>query len=579
MLTQRGKKIRLIENSVERTARMLSQSYGINVVWKAGEVKTDGKTIYLPTLPDDAPDDLLEAIQGYLDHETAHILFTDFKAATSHRPELTDEEMHCVNIVEDVRVEAAISQLFPGSPYNLRRAHEWLYHQLASSWPTMNQFLRALTAYFDYMKNGESEFWVSTVDPDTKDLVAECVQAAGDLATVHTTYDAIATGLRIFEVLKDYAAEQQEQREKEERETGQKKQGTGAGKSKSAQSQSDQSQDAQSVTGFGQLSKALAEAAKDVLDAQPVKRSTPGTAGYQHNLANDHSYRVYTTAGDTITLMPPPLTQSYDSLLSLRDETRDITSVLKTRFVNALRTQTRRRWTSGKDEGKLDARRLHRSVLGFGDNVYKQQSDKRALDTVVMVAVDHSGSMSGTKLRLAGQAAVVLGDALAPLKIPFAVYGYSTTSPHEVPNDSHMYARWSNLWIRYYRDFHEPWEAGAARLADAERNVGHNTLDGESVKHGIRRLLQRKEKRKILLVLNDGMPYPGHGDTGRCQQHLHDVVASAASVGVEIIAFGILDDSVKEYYPNHVVIHKLQDLVAGPLQMLDKMLRAGSSPC
>jgi cobaltochelatase CobT len=155
------------------------------------------------------------------------------------------------------------------------------------------------------------------------------------------------------------------------------------------------------------------------------------------------------------------------------------------------------------------------------------------------------------------------------------VYGYSTESAIEVPADTSAYARWGRLWIRYYRDFTESWDKGALRLAGSEHRCMNNTLDAESIKHGIRRLLQRPEKRKILLVFNDGMPYPGHGDVGKCQQHLHDVIASAKSVGVEIVAFGIQDDDVKHYYPNHVVIKNLQDLVAQPLQVLDKLLREG----
>jgi cobalamin biosynthesis protein CobT len=131
------------------------------------------------------------------------------------------------------------------------------------------------------------------------------------------------------------------------------------------------------------------------------------------------------------------------------------------------------------------------------------------------------------------------------------------------------------LWIRYYRDFAEAWEKGAVRLAGADRNVRNNTLDAESIKHGIRRLLERPEKRKILFVFNDGMPFPGYGNLSRCQRHLLDVVAAAATQGVEIVAFGIQSDDVKEYYPNHLIIQDLADLAKEPLKMLDNMLRKG----
>ena len=234
------------------------------------------------------------------------------------------------------------------------------------------------------------------------------------------------------------------------------------------------------------------------------------------------------------------LSQNGENLRRLRDEARELTSVIQTRLVNTLRSTSRRRWLGGKEEGKIDTRRLHHAVLGTSDNVYKQLTEKQHLNTVVGLAIDHSGSMSGRKLELAGKAAIVIGDALNILRVPFMVYGYSTEAPDRgnIPTDTGPYARWGRLWVRYYRDFAEPWEKGAIRLAGAEDNCMNNTYDAESVKHGIQRLLQRPEKRKILFVLNDGMPYPGYGNLGRSQQFLHDVVGSAKSAGVEVVAFG-----------------------------------------
>lgn len=562
----KGRRIRLVENAVERTARMLAHSYGIRVVWKGAEASTDGKTINLPVLPDDAPDELLEAVQGYLDHETAHIIFTDFKAVQALSPQPTEEQFQCINVVEDVRVEQCIGQLFPGSPYNLHRSHDWVYEQITTHWDSINQFRRALAGYFDYTKYGETEFWNTVVDQQTKDIVLDCVDAVGSYSYINSTKDAIAAGYRLFEVLKEHAEEEEKQRKEEEKK---KKSGGGGG------SKGQEQKKPAAITSIGQLGEAISVSSKDVI-AQAIKSGKLGQGGYTHKQENDGAYLIYSTAGDTVATMPDGNLQTNgQNLQRLRDEARSLTSVLKTRFVNSLRTQTRRRWVGGKDEGKLDSRRLHRSLLGFGDDVYKQLTEKQALDTAVVLAIDHSGSMSGHKLELAGKAAIVLGDALAPLKIPFAVYGYSTEGAIETPANTDIYARWGRLWIRYYRDFNEPWEHGAIRLAGAAHNVKNNTLDAESVKHGIKRLLLRKEKRKILLVLNDGMPYPGYGHVGRCQQHLHDVVASAAAVGVEVVAFGIQDDDVKEYYPKHVVIRKLDDLVAEPLQVLDKMLRHG----
>jgi len=571
----KSRRIRLVETTVERTARMLAHEYGIRVVWRGSQAKTEGKTIILPVLPDDAPDELLEAVQGYLDHETAHIIFTEFNVVSGYRPALTPEQLMCVNVCEDVRIEYAMGRLYPGSPYNLHRVHDWIYPRIAEHWKDIKPFRRVISAYFDYEKYKDTEFWNTVVDVETKERVSKCIDAIGPQSQINTTLDALEAGLRMYEVLKDLAEEekkrrqQQEEQEKQQQpqagKTGQEGQG-GAGQQKDSAGKP-------MITTAGDIGAALAQVSKQLTDKKAGTQK--GFAGYQHGL-EESGYLVYSTAGDTYLPMPDGnLSSNGQRLQKFRDEAREMTSVIQTRLVNTLRALSRRRWLGGKDEGKLDSRRLHHAILGTSENVYKQLSDKRHLNTVVGLAIDHSGSMNGKKLELAGEAAIVLGDVLNILRIPFMVYGYSTEDAIERPQDTSMYARWGRLWVRYYRDFGESWEKGAIRLAGAAHNCKNNTIDGEAVKHGIQRLLARPEKRKILLVLNDGMPYPSFGNTGRVQQNLRDVVAGAKNVGVEVIAFGIQSTDVRQYYPNNVVINKLEDLVAEPLTILDKMLRGG----
>lgn len=551
----KSRRIRLVETSVERTARMLSKAYNIRVVWKGTDAFTDGRTIHLPIIPDNAPDEFVEAVQGYLDHEVAHVLFSDFNLMSVDS--LTELQFECVNIVEDVRVEAAICQVFPGSAYNLRKTHSWIMNSLAKSWEQIPQFRKAILAYFVHEKYSKTdEFYQTVVDPTTKDIVELCVQAVGSYDTIKSPKDAMDGGLRLFEVLKDFLEDEGASGE-EESKTRANPDGTPV------------------ITSMGEIGRELARAAKALV-------SLNGNSGYQHN-QEEPTYLVYSTAGDTVDKIEPVESKESDVKLSqLRNDCSQIVNVLKTRLVNSLRTRTSRKWLSGREEGKLDSRKLHHAVMGTSSALYKQRTERLSLDTAVGLAIDHSGSMcsrhgGGEKLALAGKAAIVLGDVLSTLRVPFMVYGYSARTParENVPKDQELYARWAEHWIRYYHDFSDNWNNSASLLTTVDQNGVEGTLDGESVLHGVRRLLARPEKRKILFVLNDGMPNPGHGHIGRCQQHLHDVIAAAQAAGVEIIGFGIQSTAVKQYYPNHVVIHALSDLVAEPLIVLDRLLRGG----
>lgn len=93
-------------------------------------VKYDPKTslpnvVNLPYIPDDADDTLLGAIRGFLDHEVAHVLFTD--PSVHHDPRIkdpktgkTDPVIHNIwNILEDTRIEREMQKRFPGSANNL----------------------------------------------------------------------------------------------------------------------------------------------------------------------------------------------------------------------------------------------------------------------------------------------------------------------------------------------------------------------------------------------------------------------------------------------------------------------------
>ena len=559
-----SRKIQLTESTVERTARLLSRQHGINVVWKTGECKTDGKTIYLPTLPKDAPDELLRAIHGFLDHETAHILFTDFKVIDKSAPHAV---FACINAVEDLRIEAKLCSIFPGSKSNLNAAVAWITPKLMDNWDRINQFTRALTAYIGWNSDGEdTDFW-KFCDPTTKALVAACELAAGPCDTIRSTKDAISAGKRVYEVLKEFAPEEEAAEKKRRQQAAQNIKLLEHGGAPIAIQP-------ESLSQLGEL-LGTSTAIQIIRDAPTSSR-----VGYQHLASDDRSYLVYSTAGDSIkSVEDGNLSVNGSKLKKLREESRSLTTVIRTRLVNSLRAQAKRRWVGSKEEGKLDTKRMYAAALGVGTDVYKQQTSKLHMNTAVMLAIDHSGSMHGRRLELAAESAIVVGDALSTLRVPFAVYGYSTEQPAHTPKDPGPYARWGSLWIRYYRDFSEAWEKGAVRLAGADRNVRHNTLDAESVKHGIRRLLERPEKRKILFVFNDGMPFPGYGNLARCQRHLLDVVAAAATQGVEIVAFGIQSDDVKVYYPNHLIIQDLVDLTKEPLKMLDTMLRKGVTKC
>lgn len=124
-------RIAIVRDSVIRIVKMLTEKK-VQVTQRGSSAyvtyNTDGtpKVVNIPHIPDDAGEDLLIATQGFLDHEVAHVMFTDYAAV-----KLANEEGYASlhNIIEDSFIERKMGATFPGSAYNLHEmGHYFLKH-------------------------------------------------------------------------------------------------------------------------------------------------------------------------------------------------------------------------------------------------------------------------------------------------------------------------------------------------------------------------------------------------------------------------------------------------------------------
>jgi hypothetical protein len=120
-------------DSVTKTVRMLTRDQ-VQVVFRGFQPMVvagpDGKVkrMVLPEINDNAPEGLIEAMQGFLDHECGHIFFTDFKRSIEALKGLPRgaAKMRAAfdNIVEDIRLEKLLPRELPGTKDNLERMYE-----------------------------------------------------------------------------------------------------------------------------------------------------------------------------------------------------------------------------------------------------------------------------------------------------------------------------------------------------------------------------------------------------------------------------------------------------------------------
>lgn len=121
-----------MRDGLAKTARLLVKD-GIRVTMQGSTPLVEYKNgkisrLNLPPLPDDADPKLLVAMQGYLDHEVAHIHFTDWPA-TERIQRYERRLASMVNLIEDIRIEKLIPEMFPGSKLNLERMRRGVFYE------------------------------------------------------------------------------------------------------------------------------------------------------------------------------------------------------------------------------------------------------------------------------------------------------------------------------------------------------------------------------------------------------------------------------------------------------------------
>lgn len=118
--------IAVLREAVGKLTQMLA-GMGLRVtqMGTGAFVEADPKTnkptrVNIPYIPDNASPDLIMAIQGFVDHEVAHILFSDFSLAVK-AAKIHPDFHSVVNMLEDTRIEREMGRKFPGALDNIDR--------------------------------------------------------------------------------------------------------------------------------------------------------------------------------------------------------------------------------------------------------------------------------------------------------------------------------------------------------------------------------------------------------------------------------------------------------------------------
>lgn len=280
---------------------------------------------------------------------------------------------------------------------------------------------------------------------------------------------------------------------------------------------------------------------------------------------------------------------SESAIIELSNEVRPAVSALRAKILTVMQSRKERRFIGDQERGGVDPSTLYSLRLG-NKRVFTTRTPDIDVDTVVGILVDQSGSMGGsgyggggTKSNMARKAVISLSETLDKVHIPFGVWGFDNGYPDRALYDRSYYSgsarrghplynRFSPLQIQVYKSFDEQYRAVRTRLQHITGR-GDNT-DGEAVQWVARELHHRRESRKILMVLSDGMPACSDTDFNLLGKHLKEVVEATSNAGIEVFGIGIQTDAVKQFYPDYTIVNDINDLAPNTFRMMKKYLLA-----
>ena len=257
-------------------------------------------------------------------------------------------------------------------------------------------------------------------------------------------------------------------------------------------------------------------------------------------------------------------------------------SRLANKLQRRLQAQQNRSWEFDREEGILDAGRLARVVANPTTPLsFKVEKDMEFRDTVVTLLLDNSGSMRGRPISIAAICADVLSKTLERCQVKVEILGFTTRawkggqSRETWLNEGRpqLPGRLNDLRHIIYKNADAPMRRTRNNLGlMMKEGLLKENIDGEALEWAHRRIVNRREQRKILMVISDGAPVDDStlsvNPANYLEKHLRDVIAMVEKrKQVELLAIGIGHD-VTRYYDRAVTITDADQLAGAMTEQL-----------
>ena len=569
-----------ILKSLPLLASILGRNYGVQVQIGGNLAYTDGNTIHIPSLPLECDEELLHFARGYIDHESAHIRFTDFEVLQEAK--LDPVTHHLWNSIEDWRVEEKLSAFYPGCKQHFR----WLARKIfvededkkqeepgdKPSSSILKYILLSVRSWNMEDIKMPLQNTISFIDAHFQGLR---LQIDAVLERVHescqNTQDAISYAREIAEIIKEWKPNetcaspiqsQSQSSKQEDTSASHKRENTDSSSSKQGTSESMSDED---------MPQSHPQHPNGDQEADCGTNSKSETQSQHNDPTQDIADLFASKEGD----LPKALGEQIGSILQTGqadDQDMSITVAtvgkvghctvsqdekesalrasvaLRSRLHGVLQAKIRQNGTIGR-RGSLSTRHLYRLQIG-NSQVFKSKEEKNGYDTAVHILLDVSSSMSGTSLQLARQSCYAVVKALSSIKgINTAVTAFPSEGLVE-----HSVAPLMKHGEKIPQYF-------------AIKAIGSTPL-AEALWWVMQTMQALRERRKIILILTDGVP--------NSVPNAMAALDIAQKTGFEVYGIGIMTNSIRQLLPKtSLPIYKINELTETMFKLLQFTLLRG----
>ena len=259
-----------------------------------------------------------------------------------------------------------------------------------------------------------------------------------------------------------------------------------------------------------------------------------------------------------------------------------VAKILAKKLEKKLFSKKKISWDFDQEEGILDSKKLASIVASPATKLsFKKENDNLFKNTVVTLLIDNSGSMRGRPIIIAANAVDILAKTLEKCGVNVEILGFTTNEwkggnsriSWKENGEPKNPGRLNDLLHIIYKNSDRSWKISQNNLGLVlKEGLLKENIDGEALTWAEKRLINKYEKKKILIVVSDGAPVDDStlsaNDSNILENHLKKIIERIEDQNkINLLAIGIGHD-VSKYYKKAVTIDDASKLAEVMLEKL-----------